>query len=180
MERLGKAVAALMLKTWPKSMWLRLVDEDDMGTWQPEKEKQVDPNGQQQPPEPGMIEQRWMDAIARITGDDENGIDPMTMIDLDVKIIGGSTQPTNRMLKQGVAMEMVKNGIYDAEAALEYTDDPLKDKVIERRKNQPPEGGKVNITVNLKDLPPEVQAQFMAKQGIEMNPGDAIPPDVTA
>lgn len=175
MERLGKAVAALMLKTWPKSMWLRLIDEDDMGSWQPEKEKQVDANGMQQPPAPDMIEQRWMNAIARITGED--GGEPMTMIDLDVKIIGGSTQPTNRMAKQGVAMEMVKNGIYDAEAALEYTDDPLKDKVIERRKNQPPEGGKVNITVNLKDLPPEVQAQFMAKQGIEMNPENAIPPE---
>jgi hypothetical protein len=178
MERVGKAAAALMLKTWPKSMWLRLIDEEDMGKWQPEKEKQVDAQGNQQAPEPSMIQERWMQAIARITGED--GGEPMTMIDLDVKIIGGSTQPTNRMAKQGVALEMVKAGVYDPEAALEYTDDPLKDKVIERIKNRPPAPDKVNITVNIKDLPPEVQAQIMAQRGIQMDPNNAVPPETSA
>jgi hypothetical protein len=138
LERLGKAVAALMLKTWPKSMWMRLIEPDEMGTWQPEKEKQqVDPQtGQPQQPEPGIIQQKWADAIARITGED--GKEPMSMIDLDVKVIAGSTMPTNRMAKAGMAMEMMKIGAYDAEAVLKFIDDPLKDEVIERldRKRQ--------------------------------------------
>jgi hypothetical protein len=130
LERLGKATAALMLKTWPKSMWMRLIEPDEMGTWQPEKEKQVDEQGQPVEPQPNIIQQRWMDAISRITGED--GKEPLSMIDMDVKIVGGSTQPTNRMAKAGVAMEMMKVGAYDAEAVLKYTDDPLKDEVIER------------------------------------------------
>jgi hypothetical protein len=130
MERLGKAVAALMLKTWPKSMWQRLIEPDEMGSWQPEKEKQVDEQGNPVKPQPSMIQQRWMDAINRITGED--GKEPISMIDMDVKIIAGSTQPTNRMAKASVAMEFVKAGIYDPQAALEYIDDPKKDEVTER------------------------------------------------
>ncbi|MFH2076182.1 MAG: hypothetical protein ABIJ57_12690, partial [Pseudomonadota bacterium] len=130
MERLGKAVAALMLKTWPKSMWMRLIEPDEMQSWQPEKEKQVDQQGQPVEPEPDKIQQRWTDAIARVTGED--GKEPMSMIDLDVKVIAGSTQPTNRMAKSAVAMEFVKAGIYDPQAALEYIDDPMKDEVVER------------------------------------------------
>jgi hypothetical protein len=130
MERLGKAVAALMLKTWPKSMWMRLIEPDELKSWQPEKEKQVDAEGQPIQPQPDKVQQRWMDAIARITGED--GGEPMSMIDLDVKVVAGSTQPTNRMAKSGVAMEFVKAGIYDPEAALTYVDDPMKDEVIER------------------------------------------------
>lgn len=130
MERLGKAAAALMLKTWPKSMWMRLIEPDEMQTWQPEKEKQVDEQGQPVKPEANMIQRKWMDAIARVAGED--GKEPMSMIDLDVKVIAGSTQPTNRMAKAGVAMEFVKSGIYDPQAALEYIDDPMKDEVTER------------------------------------------------
>jgi|GEM_PF-1367850 len=129
MERLGKATAALMLKTWPKSMWTRLVEPDEMQSWQPEKEKQVDEQGNPVEPEPDKIQQRWTDAIARITGED--GKEPMSMIDLDVKVIAGSTQPTNRMAKAGVALEFVKAGLYPPEIALEYLDDPLKDKAVE-------------------------------------------------
>jgi predicted membrane GTPase involved in stress response len=77
-----------------------------------------------------MIQKRWMDAINRITGED--GKEPISMIDMDVKIIAGSTQPTNRMAKASVAMEFVKAGIYDPQAALEYIDDPKKDEVTER------------------------------------------------
>jgi hypothetical protein len=136
MERLGKAVAALMLKTWPKSMWTRLIEPDEMGSWQPEKEKQVDEQGQPVQPEANVIQQKWTDAIARVAG--EEGKEPMSMIDLDVKVIAGSTQPTNRMAKAGVALEFVKGGIYDPQAALEYIDDPMKDEVTERmdRKRQ--------------------------------------------
>jgi predicted membrane GTPase involved in stress response len=101
-----------------------------MGAWQPEKEKQVDEQGQPVKPQPSAIQQRWTDAIARVVG--EEGKEPMSMIDLDVKVVAGSTQPTNRMAKAGVAMEFVKAGIYDPQAALEYIDDPKKDEVTER------------------------------------------------
>jgi hypothetical protein len=130
LERLGKATSSLMLKTWPKSMWLRLIEPDEIGSWQPEEEKEIDEQGNEVEPEADAIQQRWLEAVARITGEDGN--EPMSMIDLDVKVIAGSTQPTNRMAKAGVAMEFVKAGIYDVQAALEYTDDPLKDEVVER------------------------------------------------
>jgi len=131
MERVGRAAAALMLKTWPKSTWLRLIEPDEMQTWQPEKEQEINPEtGQPQKPEPNVIQQKWMDALARILGED--GQEPMSMIDIDVKIIASSTRPTNRMAKQGVAMEMVRAEIYDAKAALDYVDDPKKDEIVER------------------------------------------------
>ncbi|MFA7162423.1 MAG: hypothetical protein WC083_07640 [Candidatus Methanomethylophilaceae archaeon] len=134
MERLGKSVASLMIKIWPKSMWLRLIEPGEMGTWQPDQDKQVGPDGQPVQPEPSEIQQKWMDAIARIRGED--GKEPISMIDIDVKIIAGSTQPTNRMMKKSEAMEMVKAGIYTPEIALEYVDDPLRDKAIESLKQQ--------------------------------------------
>ena len=138
MERIGKSVAALMVMTWPRSQWIRLIDNDELRTWQPEGQEQVDENGQPINPQPDVIMQKWQDAITRICGDPERGIPPISMIDMDVKVIAGSTQPTNRMAKQGVAMEMVKGGIYDAEAALDYIDDPKKDQIVERmeRKRQ--------------------------------------------
>lgn len=138
MERIGKSVAALMVMTWPRSQWIRLIDNDELRTWQPEGQGQVDENGQPINPQPDVIMQKWQDAITRICGDPERGIPPISMIDMDVKVIAGSTQPTNRMAKQGVAMEMVKGGIYDAEAALDYIDDPKKDQIVERmeRKRQ--------------------------------------------
>jgi hypothetical protein len=130
--KLGKAVAALMLMVWPRQMWQRLIEPDEMNTWTPDKEKpQIDQQtGQPIPPEPSKIQQKWMEALDKLTG--ENGAAKTDLIDIDVKIIAGSTQPTNRMAKSGVAMEMVKAGIYDPQAALDYTDDPKKDEITER------------------------------------------------
>jgi len=129
--KLGKAVSALMLMVWPRQMWQRLIEPDEMQEWQPDKEKQVDPQtGQPIQPEPSMINQKWNAALDKLTG--ENGQNKTDLIDIDVKIIAGSTQPTNRMAKQGVAMELVKVGIYDTQAALDYIDDPRKDEITER------------------------------------------------
>ncbi|MDD5006431.1 MAG: hypothetical protein PHS33_08055 [Candidatus Omnitrophica bacterium] len=129
--RLGKAVAALMLMVWPRPMWERLIEPDELGTWTPDKEKpQVDQNGQPIPPEASVVQQKWKDAIDKLTG--ENGQTKTDLIDIDVKIIAGSTQPTNRMAKQGVAIEMMKAGAYDVQAVLDYTDDPKKDEITER------------------------------------------------
>ena len=136
--KLGKAVAALMLMVWPPQMWQRLIEPDELGTWTPDKEKQqVDPQtGQPMQPQPNVIQQKWQNAIDRLTGG--NGQEKLTPVDIDVKIVPGSTQPTNRMAKQGVAMEMVKAGIYDPQAALDYIDDPKRDEIVERmeRKRQ--------------------------------------------
>jgi hypothetical protein len=136
--KLGKAVAALMLMVWPRQMWMRLIEPDEWETWRPDKEKQqVDPQtGQPMQPQANVVQQKWQDAINRITG--ENGQEKLTPVDIDVKIIAESIKPTNRMAKQGVAMELVKAGIYDAQAALDYVDDPKKDEIVERleRKRQ--------------------------------------------
>lgn len=130
--KLGKAVAALMLMVWPRQMWMRLIEPDEWNTWTPDKEKQqMDPQtGQPMQPQANVVQQKWQDAINRITG--ENGQEKLTPVDIDVKIIAESIKPTNRMAKQGVAMELVKAGIYDAQAALDYVDDPKKDEIVER------------------------------------------------
>jgi hypothetical protein len=130
--KLGKAVVALMLMVWPRQMWARLIEPDEMKQWTPEKEKpQVDPNtGQPMQPDPNGIRQKWEDALDKLTG--ENGKTKTDLIDIDVKIVAGSTQPTNRAAKRGEAIELVKAGIYDPKAYLDYTDDPKKDEIAER------------------------------------------------
>jgi hypothetical protein len=40
------------------------------------------------------------------------------------------------MAKEQIAIEKMTAGMYDAEAALEYADDPMKDKVVARLKKQ--------------------------------------------
>jgi hypothetical protein len=55
---------------------------------------------------------------------------------LDIRIVAGSTTPTNRMAKRLDAMEMVKAGVYPPAIALEYMDDPIKDKAIAQIKQQ--------------------------------------------
>lgn len=130
LERVGRAAISLMLRTWPKSMWIRLIEPDELGSWQPDKEIQMGPDGQPVKPEPSAIQQKWENAIARITGED--GKEPLSMIDLDVKIVGGSTAPTNRLAKAQVAMEMLKVGAYDVEAVLDYSNDPKKDEIVQR------------------------------------------------
>ena len=138
LEALGKVFAALALKVWPRKMWERLIEADEMQTWQPEQEKQIDPQtGQPAEPEPDAISAKWENALDRITGETVTGEpiddkDRIKMLEMDIKIVAGSTQPTNRMAKAGVAMEFVKAGIYDPQAALEYIDDPKRDEVIER------------------------------------------------
>ena len=135
--RLGKAVCAIMLTAWPRQMWQRLIEPDEMQTWQPEKEKQVDPQtGKPVPPEPSEIQQKWMKALELLRPEDPTKEPGISLIDLDVKIMAGSTQPTNRMAKQAVALDMMKIGAYDAQAVLDYTDDPKKDEITERLKKR--------------------------------------------
>jgi hypothetical protein len=57
-----------------------------------------------------------------------------TVGSFDVKVEAGSTMPANRMAKLEFALQMHAQGIYDAEAVLEYIDDPVKYDVLRRRK----------------------------------------------
>lgn len=192
-EQLAKAILALMLRHWTWEMWDRLIEQDELAEWQPEKQKQPAPvvNGPEMdavpapgategtPPPPVVPEQvlqdptfmawtdaihqdpkaerklkRWHDALQATEGDPgklkilkkwANAIEMIRPIDstkepgfeldgLDIRIVAGSTMPTNRMAKQSVAIEMVKGGIYDPQAALDYIDDPKKDEIVARMK----------------------------------------------
>lgn len=130
--RVAKVIASLMLKHWPRTMWERLIDPDEMDSWQPKEKQKIDPNtGKPVEPEPGVIKQKWEAALERIRPADPTKPPGIELIDLDVKVLSGSTMPTNRMAKQANAADMVKAGIYPPEIALEYLDDPMKDRAIE-------------------------------------------------
>ena len=126
------------------------------------------------PPNPQDIRSKWVQAIDLIMNQ------KVSLVNVDVKVSAGSTLPTNRMLKREDAVEMVKAGIYDQEAALDYVDDPHKDQVKERIKQKAQNQGmpeKVNYSVSIKveTLPAEVQAQILANMGVQMNPDSAMP-----
>lgn len=123
LNRLAKAIIVLMLRHWPQYMWRQMIDDTDFMQWTPE--------GQQEPDE--AIRQKWMAALERVRPQDmaQQGL---TLMDIDVKVEAGSSLPTDRTLKQAIAIEMYEKQLYDRETALEYTDDPLKDKAVKRMK----------------------------------------------
>lgn len=51
----------------------------------------------------------------------------------DIRLVAGSTLPTSRMMKEERAIRLREVGLYDDEAALEYLDDPQKEKILERK-----------------------------------------------
>lgn len=130
--RLGKVVIAIILRHWTRDQWERLIEPDEWNEWQPEGEQQTDEMGNPIQPPAEMINKKWMAALDRICPRDPSAEPAIRMIDIDVKVSAGSTMPTNRMAKQSVAMELVKAGIYDAQAALDYVDDPKKDQIVKR------------------------------------------------
>ena len=140
LARLGKVNMAIILKTWPRSMWERLVEPDEYSTWQPEEEKpQRDPieamNGTPQGPtmqQQAEIQNRWKQALDLIRPQDPTAEPGISLLDVDVRVAAGSTTPTNRMARAALAMDMVKMGIYDPQAALDYIDDPRKEQIVKR------------------------------------------------
>ncbi len=139
--RLGKVDIAIILKNWPRSSWERLIEPDEMETWIPEKDrKQENPmesmNGNQQEPNRDLIKQKWASALEAIKPADPSKEGGISLMDIDVRVAAGSTMPTNRMARAAVAMDMVDKQIYDAEAALDYLDDPKKDQIVERMKQK--------------------------------------------
>ena len=134
MVRLAKVIVTIILQTWQRNQWERLIEEDEIRTWMPDKEKTRIPEGQT--PDEAMIQSRWMQALNLIRPQDLTKPPGIGLIDMDVRITAGSSMPTNRIARAGMAIEMAKAGIYDAEAALEYIDDPQKDKVTARMKQR--------------------------------------------
>jgi hypothetical protein len=144
--RLGKVNIAIILKTWPRKMWERLIEADEMQTWQPEEEKKPrnpmdamnGPPQEMSDPEKQKITQKWQAALELVRPMDVEKPSGISLIDVDVRVAAGSTMPTNRMARAALAMDMVDKGIYDPQAALEYLDDPKKDQIVARldAKNQ--------------------------------------------
>jgi len=127
--KLAKVIYSLMLRHWPRSLWERLIDEEEKAGWQPEKDKQINPEtGEPIPPDPNDIGMKWLKALEMIRPADPSADAGIELDGLDITFVAGSTMPTNRMAKRVDAMDMVKAGVYPPEVALEYIDDPLKDK----------------------------------------------------
>jgi hypothetical protein len=134
--RLAKVNIGLALKHWPREMWERLIEEDEMESWTPNGRFTGIDDPSLTPESKIGITQKWLQALERIRPQDPALPPGLTLLDLDVKVIAGSSLPTNRIAKGQMAMEFVQAGIYDPQAALEYIDDPAKDRIIERLKAQ--------------------------------------------
>jgi hypothetical protein len=111
-----------------------------MQTWRPEEEQEPpnpmdmmngNPPPTKKQPNP-EIEQKWRDALDLIRPADPTAPPGISLLDVDVRVAAGSTMPTNRLSRAALAMDMVKIGIYDPQAALEYLDDPKKDQIVAR------------------------------------------------
>ena len=133
MIRLARVNMAIILKYWPRRMWERLIEPDELGTFIPTDGPQPE-EGQE--PKQAEIQAKWLEALNRIKPknqeDAENATRALTMMDIDIRLSAGSSMPTNRMAKMQISIELAGAGIYDAEAALTYIDDPEKDKIIKR------------------------------------------------
>ncbi|MGP8154378.1 MAG: hypothetical protein ACLQBQ_09615 [Smithella sp.] len=127
-EKTAKVIFALMLRHWPRKMWELLLDPTEDQSWQPEKNKKIDPNGDVIQPDPLEIQAKWLAALEMVCPADASKEPPINLEGLHIKIVAGSTTPTNRMAKRLDAMQMVEAGIYPPEIALDYIDDPNADK----------------------------------------------------
>jgi hypothetical protein len=143
--RLAKVNLAIMLKNWPREYWERLIEDDELSSWMPEKEKTQliagdeeqtgAPPGQMPEltdPSKQLISDRWRKALDLIRPADYSKPSGINLIDIDVKITAGSSMPTNRIAKEQIAGEKFKIGLYDRKAALEYSDDPKAEEIALR------------------------------------------------
>ena len=97
----------------------------------------------------------------------------------DLKVTAGSTLPSNRIAKLEYALEMRKEGIYDAEAVLKYSDDPNADEVLSRMRQgeigkllNSPEGQKLLQPVIIQMARQMIAQQMAGGAG----PGGVRPP----
>jgi hypothetical protein len=133
--RVGKCEMSLILTTWTREMWERLIEPDEMREWVPPEKRgqeEGDPmNPQASEEKSAEITMKWTAALDTVCPrDPEAG--RISILEVDVRIAAGSTMPTNRMAKQQVAADLVSKGIYDARAALDYIDDPKAEEIAKR------------------------------------------------
>ena len=150
--RLAKIILAISFRHCTRSQWKRLIEQSEWGTWQPAKEKKIDETGKAVEPDQGEIAMKWLDALNIVAP--LNGEPQIDIIDIDVRVSAGSTMPTSRIAKRSYAIELVKAGIYDAQAALNYIDDPEKDEVAERMKKKEELRMQMEMAKNTGSLPP--------------------------
>ena len=136
-ESMGKSILAIIFKHWQRDMWERLIEEEELYTFIPEKmqsEDLPDPKKPEGEKLQKQINRNWMDALDKVCPQDPQADKAVSMLDIDIKIAAGSSMPTNRMARRADAVDMVKAGIYDAQAALEYIDDPKAKEIAKRVK----------------------------------------------
>jgi len=135
MVRVSRVIVALILKHWDRYQFERLIEQDEMQTWTPDGPYQPseEEDEQQEAKQKAEISAKWKAALDKLSPEDGSEPD-ITIMDIDIKIIAGSSMPTNRIAKMSMAMEMFKIGLWDQPAALEYSDDVGADKIIQRMK----------------------------------------------
>lgn len=144
---IAKVLTYLSLKHWTRKMWERLVEkkeltdetivDPDSAPGENPPEAQINPmtgmpEEPEQPENGVMVKDKWEEALELIRPVDMEKEPGISLLDLDIKVLAGSSMPTNRIARQQVALEMKAQGVYDAEAVLDYTDDPAKDKILPR------------------------------------------------
>lgn len=135
LERLGKLLLSLMLKSWTPDKWQALVTEDRVNEFRPPQDpmnRVPDENKGDEMKEQEREErrQKWSAAIQKVTSQG------MSIVDFNIAITAGSSLPTNRLLKEETAIEKFKIGLYDREAALEYSGDPHAKEIAARIDNR--------------------------------------------
>jgi len=134
--RIGKCEMYLILTTWTQDMWRRLIEPDELTTWMPPEKRggmeEINPDDTADlDAQASEISMKWQEALNRVAPEDPN-TPKLSILEVDVRIAAGSTMPTNRMAKQAIANDLVKSGIYDARAALDYIDDPKAEEIAKR------------------------------------------------
>lgn len=129
--RLGKLLLAIILPSWPRLKWESLVTEDVVRAFAP-------PSFQSPVPEeektPEVLDEEYKEHYAKwMAAIDKLERDKLGVVDFNVAITAGSSLPTNRLVKEELAIEKFKIGLYDRRAALEYADDPHAKEIAERQ-----------------------------------------------
>jgi hypothetical protein len=130
LERTGKALLSIILRSWPRSKWESLITDDRVNEFRA-------PNDQAGPADADkgveLLEKerqerlkRWEGAIEKATAE---GI---SIVDFNIAITAGSSLPTNRLLKEETARENFKLGLYDRRAALEHSGEPHAKEIAAR------------------------------------------------
>ena len=140
--RKAKVITVLVMKHWNRQMRERLIEPDEMQRWTPDGKVTADDfdgNEEEFNDIKRQISEKWKAALERIRPADPSKAPGYELIDLDIRLTAGSSMPTNRIARQEVGMEMGKligqvDPVSGVEYALEYSDDPNKDKILNKLK----------------------------------------------